>query len=138
MLAALDPREKPLLQFEKVEEGILITLTDQFDFSMFRSGSAKPKPQLITAIDAIAKSLEETPGDVVIRGHTDATPYVSKVYDNWRLSTARAQMARYMLKRAGFQEKRVVRIEGYGSTSPRIKAYPKAAENRRIEILLRN
>lgn len=138
MLVALDPAEKPLLQFEKVKEGILITLTDQFDFSMFRNGSAKPKPQLITAIDAIAKILQETPGDVVILGHTDATPYVSKVYDNWRLSTARAQMARYMLKRAGLEEKRVARIEGYGSTLPRIKAYPRAAENRRIEILLRN
>ncbi len=137
-LATLSPREKPLLQFKKVEEGVLITLTDQFDFSMFRIGSAKPRAQLIKAIEAIAESLKDTPGDVVIRGHTDATPYATKHYDNWRLSTARAQMARYMLLRGGLEEKRIARIEGYGSRSLRIKTHPTAAENRRIEILLRN
>jgi flagellar motor protein MotB len=35
-----------------------------------------------------------------VRGHTDAHPYRSRTYDNWRLSSARAQMAYYMLEYA--------------------------------------
>ena len=53
------------------------------------------------------------PGEIVVRGHTDARPYRSATYDNWRLSSARAQMAYYMLIRGGLPEKRFERIEGY-------------------------
>ena len=52
-------------------------------------------------------------------------------------SSARAQMASYMLVRGGVDEARVERIEGYADRQPRNAADPKAAENRRIEILLR-
>jgi chemotaxis protein MotB len=76
-------------------------------------------------------------GRVVIRGHTDARPFKSETYDNWRLSSARAQMASYMLVRGGLDEGRIERIEGYADRLPRNPADPKAAENRRIEILLR-
>jgi hypothetical protein len=30
----------------------------------------------------------------VVRGHTDGRPFRSETYDNWRLSTARAQIPR--------------------------------------------
>ena len=71
-----------------------------------------------------------------MRGHTDGRPFRSETYDNWRLSSARAQMASYALVRAGIDERRLERIEGYADRMPR-NPDPKAAENRRIEILLR-
>ena len=77
------------------------------------------------------------PGTIIVRGHTDARPYRSATYDNWRLSSARAQMAYYMLSRGGLAEKRFERIEGYAAHRLKDPAQPLAAENRRIEILLR-
>ena len=87
----------PQLDVQATDEGILISLTDRQNFSMFAIGSAEPQPRVVHMMDAIAMSLETLPGAIVVRGHTDARPYRSATYDNWRLSSARAQMAYYML-----------------------------------------
>jgi len=127
----------PAVDVKATDEGLLISLTDKLNFAMFAIGSAEPQPQLIQAMDAIAAILKQQPGLVVVRGHTDAHPYRSATYDNWRLSSARAQMAYYMLTRAGLSESRFERIEGYADKRLRDPAHPFAAENRRIEILLK-
>ncbi len=114
-----------------------MSVTDEINFSMFEIGSAEPSPKVVRALERIAKVLNAHPGQVVVRGHTDGRPFRSETYDNWRLSSARAQMAYYMLVRAGLDEKRLDRIEGYADRQPRSQD-PKAAENRRIEILLRS
>jgi chemotaxis protein MotB len=127
----------PLLDVKATEEGILVSMTDRQNFSMFAVGSAEPQPRVVRIMDAIAMSLETLPGTIVVRGHTDARPYRSATYDNWRLSSARAQMAYYMLTRGGVPEKRFDRIEGFADHRLRDPAHPLSAENRRIEILLR-
>jgi chemotaxis protein MotB len=127
----------PSVDVKATDEGLLISLTDKLNFTMFAIGSAEPQPQLIQAMDAVAGILKQQPGEVVVRGHTDAHPYKSPTYDNWRLSSARAQMAYYMLTRAGLPESRFERIEGYADKRLRDPAHPFAAENRRIEILLK-
>jgi chemotaxis protein MotB len=127
----------PGIEVKQTEEGLLISLTDRFNFSMFAIGSAEPQPQVVHVMAAIAESLKKRPGEIVVRGHTDAHPYKSANYDNWRLSAARAQMAYYMLMRAGLDEKRVQKIEGYADRRLKEPSKPFAAENRRIEILLR-
>lgn len=126
----------PAIDVKATSEGLLISLTDKLNFSMFAIGSAEPQRQLIQAMDAIARDLKDHPGVIVVRGHTDAHPYKSAVYDNWRLSSARAQMAYYMLTRGGLPEARFERVEGYADRRLRDPAHPFAAENRRIEILL--
>ncbi|KMO32098.1 membrane protein, partial [Methylobacterium tarhaniae] len=127
----------PKVEVRRSGEGILISITDDIDFSMFGIGSAEPSPKVVRAIEKIAKVVNSRPGRIVVRGHTDARPFRSETYDNWRLSTARAQMASYMLVRGGVDESRIERIEGYADRQPRNPADPKAAENRRIEILVR-
>lgn len=126
----------PGLAIEATDEGLLISLTDRQNFSMFALGSAEPQPRVVRMMDAIAMSLEALPGTIVVRGHTDGRPYRSATYDNWRLSSARAQMAYYMLNRGGVPEKRFDRIEGFADHRLKDAAHPLAAENRRIEILL--
>ena len=118
-------------------EGILISLTDEYNFGMFASGSAEPQAKVVRIMEKIAQSLKSRPGAIVVRGHTDARPYKGAGYDNWRLSSARAQMAYYMLIRGGLDEKRFYSIEGYADRRPKTPDKPEAAENRRIEILLR-
>jgi chemotaxis protein MotB len=128
---------KPGLSVEATDEGLLISLTDTVDFGMFTIGSAEPKPKVVAIMEKIAAIIKDRPGEIVLRGHTDGRPYRSELYDNWRLSSARAQMAYYMLTRAGIEPKRVARIEGHADRMLKRPAEPNAAENRRIEILLK-
>jgi chemotaxis protein MotB len=126
----------PQLDVKATDEGILISLTDRQNFSMFAIGSAEPQPRVLRIMEAIAMSLEAIRGRIVVRGHTDARPYRSATYDNWRLSSARAQMAYYMLTRGGVPAERFERIEGFADRRLKEPAHPLAAENRRIEILI--
>ncbi|MDD1520167.1 MULTISPECIES: MotB family protein [Bradyrhizobium] len=127
----------PAAEVRQVEEGLLISLTDDASFGMFAVGSAEPRPELIRAIDKIGPLLMKRQGMIIVRGHTDNRPYRSETYDNWRLSTARAQMAYYMLVRSGVDVRRIEHIEGYADRRPKLPNDPAAAQNRRIEILIR-
>lgn len=121
-----------------VDGGVMIQLTDKIDFGMFTIGSAKPDARVLEMLERIAQVISRQPGEVVISGHTDARPFKSATYDNWRLSSARAQMAYYMLVRGGLDEKRVLRVEGYADRQPKNMSDPNAAENRRIDIFLKS
>jgi len=127
----------PNIEVKASDEGILISLTDQYNYSMFAIGSAEPQARTIQVMDKVAAILKKYPGAIIIRGHTDARPYKSANYDNWRLSSARAHMAHYMLLRGGLDEKRVEKIEGYADRRLKDGKDPQGEENRRIEILLR-
>ena len=133
---ALKPGAGPSIETKETKEGLLISLTDKLDFSMFAIGSAKPAPELVRAMAAVAKIIKGRPGHIIVRGYTDSRPYRNGAYDNWRLSSDRAQMAYYMLTRGGAQAARFVRVEGYANRAPRDPAHPLAAVNRRLEILI--
>ncbi len=127
----------PNIEVANTDEGILISVTDDFDFGMFAVSSAEPQPNLVLVMEKLAEILAKQPEPLVVRGHTDGRPYKAGKYDNWRLSTARAHMAYYMLLRGGVDEKRFEKVEGYADKRLRNKQDPMAAPNRRIEILLR-
>jgi chemotaxis protein MotB len=127
----------PNINVTVTDDGVLISLTDDYDFGMFAIASAEPRPSTVVIMEKIAKVVQAYPEPLVVRGHTDGRPYRSGAYDNWRLSTARAHMAYYMLVRGGVDEKRFERVEGYADRNLRVASDPEAAQNRRIEILLR-
>lgn len=126
----------PGIEVKATIEGVLINITDQPNFEMFGIASALPKPELVVLMDKIGKIINERPEQIVIRGHTDSRPYRTNGYDNWRLSSSRAQVAYYMLVRGGLGDPRVSRIEGHADHDLNITSNPLASENRRIEILL--
>jgi chemotaxis protein MotB len=127
----------PVAEVRQVEEGLLVSLTDDASFGMFAVGSAEPRPELVRVIDKIGPIIAKRRGVIIVRGHTDNRPYKSDNYDNWRLSTARAQMAYYMLVRSGIDAQRIEHVEGYADRHPKLQNDPAAAQNRRIEILIR-
>lgn len=129
-------KKLPNLTVEQTDAGLLVSLTDTFGFEMFSTSSAKPTAALIKLIDRISPILRNQKGRLVVRGHTDGRPFKSKTYDNWRLSTARAHMARHMLIRGGIESDRIIRIEGHADRHLKNKEKPFAAENRRIEVLI--
>lgn len=124
------------VKVRKTDEGLLIMLGDNSGQGMFAIGSAKPNAGLIDVVGVIGRLLSQQQGDVVIRGHTDNRAYKTKSHDNWQLSTSRAHMASYMLRRGGLAESRIKRIEGHGSATPLISTDPLADANRRVEFLL--
>ena len=136
-LAAISPDRKPNIEVKKVADGVLISLTDDFKFGMFGSASAEPRPELVVVMEKVAKVLVDHDGKIVVRGHTDARPFRTERNNNWRLSMSRAQMAYYMLVRGGVDERRFDSIEGRSDRFLKVPTDPNAAENRRIEILLR-
>jgi chemotaxis protein MotB len=136
-LKDLNSDQVPEVDVKQVPEGILISLTDSLDFDMFTVGSAQPQPQLISLMEKISQIIQTYDGKIILRGHTDSRPFKTGTNDNWRLSASRAQMAYYMLVRAGLDEKKVERIEGYADHSPKFPDQPELAGNRRIEILLK-
>jgi len=117
-------------------EGVMISVTDQLDFGMFEIGSAVPRRELILAMEKISKAIAPQKGTVTISGHTDARPFKSGSYDNWRLSSSRAQSTYYMLVRGGLDEQRVTEVAGLADRDLKVPSDPYAAANRRIEILL--
>jgi len=118
------------------EEGVLISVTDDIRNGMFPVGSAVPERALVAAMEKIGKTLAGQPGTIRIHGHTDARPFRSDTYDNWRLSTARAHAAQYMLIRGGLDETRITEVAGFADRKLKEPESPLADANRRIEILL--
>ena len=128
---------EPKLDVHHTSEGLVIGLTDDATFAMFASASAEPSPRMVALMAKIGGLLKSEKGQVSVRGFTDNRPFKSEAYDNWRLSTARADMAHYMLVRGGLDDARIEKIEGYADRRPKNPKDPGSAENRRIEILLR-
>jgi chemotaxis protein MotB len=127
----------PLVSAERTAEGLLISITDQARFGMFALASAEPTPELVDLLRQIGAMLSSTTGAIVVRGHTDGRPFRTIAYDNWRLSSARGYMTYHMLLRGRVDEQRFERVEGHADRSPKNDRDRLAAENRRIEILLR-
>ncbi|MFC5585282.1 MotB family protein [Nitratireductor kimnyeongensis] len=118
------------------DEGVLVSITDDLENGMFPVGSAVPQRELVLAMDKIGQTLSEQSGRVSVRGHTDGRPFRSETYDNWRLSSARAQAAYYMLVRGGLDELRIQQVAGFADRKLKVPEDPYASANRRIEILL--
>jgi chemotaxis protein MotB len=127
----------PPINVTATEEGVLISLTDDYDFGMFAVASAEPRPAMVVVMEKIARVVARQTEPLVVRGHSDGRPYRNGTYDNWRLSAARAHMAYLMLLRGGVGEARFERIEGLADRQLKIPSDREAAQNRRIEILLR-
>jgi chemotaxis protein MotB len=120
------------------EGGVLISISDQVKTPMFRVGSPVPNKETVVAIEEIAKLLKNRKGQIAIRGHTDARPYKTNGYDNWRLSADRAQSAYFMLKAGGVAEDRISQISGFADHRLKFPNKPLDPSNRRIEILLQS
>ena len=118
-------------------EGILISLTDDTKFNMFKISSAVPSPDLVYFLEKMGSVINKHPGKIIIRGHTDSRPYAGDLHGNWRLSVNRATATYYMLMRGNVGDSRFFALEGYAERNLRNKANPLAGENRRIEILIR-
>lgn len=137
VLDSLPKSFRPNITTKATPEGVLVSLMDDTNFSMFKIASAEPSPQLVVVLDKIGNLLNKQPGKIVVRGHTDGRQYSGDAHGNWRLSVNRANMTYYMLLRAKVEDARFLAVEGYADRNLKNRSNPLAAENRRIDILIK-
>ena len=121
---------------EETPEGLRIQIVDQKEKSMFPSGSSKMYEHTEKLLQHVAKMIRMVPNKISVSGHTDATPYHTKDYSNWELSTDRANASRRVLENAKLPEGRFASVMGREAKEPFIKNDPTAPQNRRISITL--
>ncbi len=125
------------LILEQTPEGMRIQIVDQEQFSMFPIGSSQMPDRTRRLLDLVARAVGQLPNRVSISGHTDSTPYASAgQYDNWDLSTDRANASRRALVAAGVPPARIETVIGRADTEPLFRGDTRDPRNRRISIVL--
>ena len=130
-------RLAPNIRFTETREGLRIDIVDDANFSMFVVGTNQLTPEATKLFAQIAEIVAGVPNQVMIRGHTDASPWSAKAgTNNWRLSVERAEVARQYLAFRGIGSDRFARIEGVADTEPYVPSDRFDPRNRRISITL--
>jgi chemotaxis protein MotB len=121
---------------DQTPEGLRIQLVDQEGRPMFEPGSLTPNDRAVLLLQAAARVVQQLPNQLIISGHTDASPNPDPMMSNWDLSSARANAARRVLLQAGVGEDRIAQVSGRAGADPLFPDDPYAAANRRISIIL--
>ncbi len=125
------------IRFTETRQGLRIDLVDEADFSMFVSGTSQLTPDAMRLLDEVAMLVSELPNGIIIRGHTDSSPYVRGTgMNNWKLSAERAEITRTIFAQKGVGSDRFLRIEGVADREPYVTKNKFDPRNRRMSITL--
>ncbi|OVZ58046.1 hypothetical protein CDO44_16915 [Pigmentiphaga sp. NML080357] len=131
-------KDQILLDF--TDEGLRIQIVDEKNRPMFDSGKTVLKDYSRVILDELARVLNGVENKISISGHTDSAPYAGgdTGYSNWELSADRANAARREMLNAGMQPDKALRVVGLSDSVPFNRDDVRAAENRRISIVVLN
>lgn len=130
----LDPLQQNLI-FEQTPEGLQIQIIDQEGQPMFHSGRAEMAGATDMLMKNLGKSLSSLPNKITLSGHTDAVRFAdSRKYDNWDLSSDRANATRRVFEASGVARDRIIGVSGLADTVPLVPENPTDASNRRITV----
>jgi chemotaxis protein MotB len=133
---ALAPFKDQLL-LDVTPEGLRIQIVDALNRPMFDLGSSKLKTYTFDIMKALAPYLNSVPNHISLAGHTDTTPYMlAGGYNNWDLSTDRANAARRALESGGLHGDKISRVVGLSSSVLFDKENTRDPINRRISIIV--
>jgi len=135
----LDPLDKLKNQIEITitAEGLRIELMESAKGTFFELGSAQPTPALRDLLRVLSVELGKLPNKISIEGHTDSMMYSqTKTYDNWDLSTDRANEARRLMQAEGIRPDQIAQVRGFADQQPRLPAHPDDPSNRRVTLLV--
>jgi len=135
----VDPKEKLKGQIEITitDEGLRIELMESAKGTFFELGSPKPTPALKDLLQVLSDQLGHLPNKISIEGHTDSKPYSqSKTYDNWDLSTDRANEARRIMQTEGIRPDQISQVRGFADQRLKLPAEPENPSNRRISLVV--
>ncbi|MEQ3651426.1 flagellar motor protein MotB [Hyphomonas sp.] len=118
-------------------EGMVLEVIDSDSSPLFAVGSSNPTPLLEELLASISGSLDAFRNDIKLVGHTDSLQYrLNANYDNWNLSTDRANIIRKLLLEQGLMPSRLREVSGRADTDPLAPDNPSASQNRRISIII--
>jgi chemotaxis protein MotB len=121
----------------QTNDGLRIDLVDDAEFAMFLIGTDRLTAEANNLMGVVALVINEVPNAVVVRGHTDASPYtLNPTLSNWTLSTARAEATRRALVLQGVDTRRFSRIEGVADREPYNPLDRFDPTNRRMSVTL--
>jgi len=124
------------LYIHMTDDGLMIEIVDVAGRSLFESGSAVPSPLLRKIVKVLAPVIGQARNRVGISGHTDSVLFSSvRDYDNWELSSDRANVMRRLMGQDGVLPNRFVEVKGRAHTEP-LSSDGDAPENRRVSITL--
>ncbi len=133
--ALRDELEEGLIDMADEDDGILLRFEEQAAFEL---GEKDLNLDFVPVLERVAQVLAETPGQIVIAGHTDDLPIRSERFrSNWDLSTARAVSVVHVMEDTGVEPARM-RATGHADTRPlrpNVDAESRA-RNRRVDVLL--
>lgn len=128
---------KNQLNFIITANGLKIELRDLQNKTMFSEGKTDFQNHADKIVSWLSSELNTYPNQVVIIGHTDGSPYANQSkYDNWELSSDRANAARRSLVKHGMGANKIIRVIGVADTELLNKKDVKDPTNRRIEIIV--
>jgi chemotaxis protein MotB len=127
------------LLIDRTPEGLRIQIVDLEDAAMFPVGSDQMYPHTLRLLEVVERAIADLPNRVSIRGHTDALPFAAgATYDNWRLSSDRANATRLALVGLGLPPGRVADVTGKADAESLFPDDPRDPRNRRISLVLLN
>ncbi|MGD0891322.1 MAG: flagellar motor protein MotB [Terracidiphilus sp.] len=135
----LDPNNKLKGQIEITitDEGLRIELMESEKGTFFELGSPKPTLALTELLQLLSSELSKLPNRISIEGHTDSTPYSQvKTYDNWDLSSDRANAARRLMQEEGIRRDQISQVRGFADQRLRVPQNPQDPSNRRISLIV--
>ena len=143
----LDQAIKQLPKFQEMKDQIVMTITgeglriemlEKEGGMFFESGNANPSASGRELLASLAGEIGKLPNRLVIEGHTDSKPFLSRAgYSNWELSADRANSARRLMEEDGLRVDQVVQVRGFADQNLRKPDDPHHASNRRISVIIK-
>lgn len=127
------------IEVKITDEGLSVDLIEDKNGTFFELGSAKPTLALQQILKVLSGEFKQLPNRMLIEGHTDAQPYVEDAkYDNWELSSDRANEARREMNSDGLRPGQVSEVRGFADQKLRIPERPFDPANRRVSIVVKS
>ena len=128
---------KNQIEITVTPEGLRIELMESAKGTFFELGSAEPTPALRGLLGVLSEQLAKLPNHIAIEGHTDSMMYsATRTYDNWDLSSDRANEARRLMQSEGIRPDQISQVRGFADRQPRLPDHPEDPSNRRITLIV--
>ncbi len=132
-----DNKLKDQIEITVTQEGLRIELMESAKGTFFELGDPQPTPALKDLLQVLSQELGKLPNKISIEGHTDSKPYSGKrAYDNWDLSSERANEARRLMQSEGVRNDQVSQVRGFADQRLRLPQQPEDPSNRRISLIV--
>ena len=135
----IDPMDKLKHQIEITitDEGLRIELMESEKGTFFSVGQRAANAGTEGSFAGAVAGIGFAPHKVSIEGHTDSKPYSqTNSYDNWDLSSDRANEARRMMQKEGVRKDQFSQVRGFADQRLRLADHPEDPSNRRVSLIV--